>query len=581
MLSLEKNNHKEKPLNLWEQFWSYTIFVRTLCVLGLFIVVKLNTPIAFKTLSCSFLGVSLIISFLPKNWYQEKIGVTSIKDWIMFFTFMGLLHGIGYLIWFFRNSILSISNTFIHHYVNPVTNVVPESYWHSLNVTFLAILCLLIIGRVGLVAKYQWLKNNITPVSISILLLLFTITGWFVAGKVAPTFQIAEQLQTTLLNTKTTNINKEYATAQLEYVKGLFTLIGGLVGILVLMKSFFSHQLDREKTELDSLKAQNERFSKARENLNNDNSVGIRLSGLDELEALVQENPTKFRQRALEAICFYSSIKGRKLQQTGFQNTKKTFEDLRKATRIILSPENNTLSSLNLQNVIWQDLEINDQNKDPKEKNTYLLPYANFSNAYLQNITFKVSSIFLLAFYNFEEAFLDNIDFKSNGENKFNVHLSNWCFKKSTLKNVKFCNIHNSIFEDTSLDSVDLGDVYTTEFVNCIFENKVSFEKISFTLIKNSDLTKVNLKDYAYRSIIYNCTISRKQFETLFRTHHYYQGKLTYILCTVPAKGVDIEHLRNNLDDDSLWEQHPETLTDDEVKQRLKLNVVDDVTPDN
>ncbi|MCS6265982.1 MAG: pentapeptide repeat-containing protein [Vampirovibrio sp.] len=183
----------------------------------------------------------------------------------------------------------------------------------------------------NLTVIYNLLRKHIVFIAISALVILFLVTFIFVVQHIIPSFNMAQLVQTELSKTFNSDLPfKDYTTAQMDYVKGVFTLIAGLVGILVLMKSFFALDLDREKAQheldkaeqakieadrkhdLEETKAQNERFAKAIEHLGND-AIDIRLGGIFALEALMNENPEHFASRVITQLCAYSSNRGGQL----------------------------------------------------------------------------------------------------------------------------------------------------------------------------------------------------------------------------------------------------------------------------
>ena len=130
-------------------------------------------------------------------------------------------------------------------------------------------------------------------------------------------------------------------------------------------------------------------------------------------------------------------------------------------------------------------------------------------------------------------------------------------FKHSNLDGAEFIKGKNIEFFDTvlrNLHYLDQEDFFRMNiFLECDLSNLFYFNRM--------DNPKQNS---CIQSLVYQASVKRSQISDLKQFRF------------IPAQGVDIEHLRKNLHDDSLWEQHPETLTDEEVIDRLKLVVVDD-----
>ena len=407
---------------------------------------------------------------------------------------------------------------------------------------------------------------------------------------------MADEIQKALLGQPT--INKDYTTTQVEYVKGIFTLIAGLVGILVLMKSFFTHELDREKAQLEMTKAQNERFAKALEHLGDD-AIDIRLGGIFALEALMNENPEHFASRVITQLCAYSSNRGGQLNalwkknvlperddtidkyainslwysgnrdtnlasltlpqfSARLHNLEKPpslppFADLETTAQILCTtPHWITYykKPLQLRNVFWCGFKL---------QNAFNLQKADLTGANLEQAEFsgKYTMLYLakldyanLAFADFDNATLTRASF-------YFSTLQFTKFKHSNLDGAEFIKGKNIEFFDTvlrNLHYLDQEDFFRMNiFLECDLSNLFYFNRM--------DNPKQNS---CIQSLVYQASVKRSQISDLKQFRF------------IPAQGVDIEHLRKNLHDDSLWEQHPETLTDEEVIDRLKLVVVDD-----
>jgi uncharacterized protein YjbI with pentapeptide repeats len=219
---------------------------------------------------------------------------------------------------------------------------------------------------------YNGLKRHIVQIAVFALVILFCSTSYFVCQHFESAYNIALDVKKAVL------VTPESTTGKMEYVKGIFTLVAGLVGILALTKSFFALDLDREKAQLEETKAQNERFAKAIEHLGND-AIDIRLGGIFALEALMNENPERFASRVITQLCAYSSNRGWQLnalwqthkedEQEFFKALKPTekppslppFADLQEAARIVCKTphwKDYHKKPLQLNNVFWRGFHL-------------------------------------------------------------------------------------------------------------------------------------------------------------------------------------------------------------------------------
>ncbi len=405
---------------------------------------------------------------------------------------------------------------------------------------------------------------------------------------------MTQEIQQALLGQ--TTLNKDSIAIKVEYVKGIFTLVAGLVGILVLMKSFFTLDLEREKAEheqqkteqakeeaeskhtLEETKAQNERFAKAIEHLGND-AIDIRLGGIFALEALMNENPERFASRVITQLCAYSSNKGTSLNKlfdaqtlteqeitnlainmdTGYKQCQKfedalfqldtppslpPFRDLEEVARILICKrvdwQRYHYGSLRLERVFWYYFEL------PRVFRGNSQRHPSLENAVIHN-SYMAGS------------WLTSCDLS-------NARLVEVNLKNSKLEGV---NLRDTIILFSNLEKVYIGG-HTQDFSGAWGTlNQHGFNNISLNL----EGIKYNQTDLSIAKNISHCLF----YGAYVNRFHIQQ--LKQLKNCIPAEGVvDIDHLRNNLSDETLWEQAPLELTDDEVIERLKLNVVKDET---
>ena len=458
---------------------------------------------------------------------------------------------------------------------------------------------------------YSGLKRHIVKIAVLALVILFALTAWFVVWKIHPTFQMAEEIQKALSGQ--TTINKDYTTTQVEYVKGIFTLIAGLVGILVLMKSFFTHELDREKAQLEMTKAQNERFAKALEHLGDD-AIDIRLGGIFALEALMNENPEHFASRVITQLCAYSSNRGAQLNALLEQNNQKErldnysideakefekalrklqkppslppFADLETTAQILCTTphwKTHYKKPLQLRNVFWWRFEL---------KNASNLMGADLTEANLTKASLTNANLVRAKLRSADLTEADLTEASLTRANLTRASLTNANLTNTDLTNtdLMWANLTNAYLIGANLTEASLAWVNLTN-TYLIKANLTNAYLIEANLIKThlsgANLTRAKLSGYLIEANLMGANLRGANLAWNCEQSLFYQTQIQLSQIThlkklsrcIPAQGVDIDYLRKNLGNDSLWEQHPETLTDEEVIERLQLIVVDEDAP--
>jgi hypothetical protein len=454
--------------------------------------------------------------------------------------------------------------------------------------------------------SYQWLRKHIVVIAVSALSVLFLVTFIFVAIHIIPSFNMAQLVQTELSPPFNPDIGfKNYITAQMEYVRGTFTLVAALVGILVLMKSFFALDLDREKATLEETKAQNERFAKAIEHLGND-AIDIRLGGIFALEALMNENPERFASRVITQLCAYSSNKGIQLnnlwevsqQQVKEEKQKyeidyEEWEEIANDQEIHIyghhdgmpdppqKPKNVIETLYHLLKKMETKAPSIPPFSDIEEVVRIIHPTKEFSthakNVFWYGIDLGKGKIFL------NGCTLPEVDFSGISTALKDLPLSGLKLWKANLSS---CDLTNTDLSKSELTETNLWDctLDRTTFFEAIIRES-SFADCYFL---GADLSKANIlysnfsgADFSQSPSLenvtmmkgccfYGATLSSKQVQLLKKWENCIPSSNFSIL---KSFGHAWERDKTDI---QIYEQDPKKLTDDEVKQRLQLKIMDD-----
>jgi uncharacterized protein YjbI with pentapeptide repeats len=366
--------------------------------------------------------------------------------------------------------------------------------------------------------------------------------------------------------------NPLFINAKIECLKGIGTLIGGLIGLLTLTITILTYKAERRK----SLQL---RYEKATDQLNND-SLAVRVGAITTLETLMNEAPEQFAKNTIDLLCAYSTEHGKRTNEASVVDLKKAATIICKTPHWILHHN----EPLQLQNVNWEKFDLGDACN---------LEGANLSGANLQLVNFSGTKTNLNNTI-FDEANLSNANLQ-------NCSLKNAKFQRAQLENtcLDWSELVGSDFQNANLQCARLSDANLTTAVfthaqlqNAFLNNAImvatSFyganlegayfcsEQIKYCCFSEVKLSnndqilggRIILTLNAPRNIESNpsnvhdsrCVITLSRFRALQYCLPLKKTKSLFFPSSEEMKEVQ---------DPTLWESDPSSLSDDEIKLRL------------